>query len=479
MSFRRLFDSVNSEVLDRELDTISGNIPAWIDGAYIKNGPGAFNTKQSECDHWFDGLALLNRIEFRSGAASYSCKYLRSKVYESAQEKGRITHSLFAYIPKMGPIRFLRELIYGRESGNNAAINILKASDRYFATTESVGLVEFDPKSLETMEVFKFEDDLHGKITTAHPYVNDDEYVNFDIVPGRINHYHYYKVNLQTMERREIGVIETQFLSYTHDFSVTDRYIIHVECPLVAFPASLPLRFGFFSYAKCYKWKPNLGTKFTVMDRVSGEVVSVVKTDAFLSLHHVNAFEDGGNIFVDLVAFDDDSVIEGLYIDKMVAQDVRHISSDARVVRYSINIEKNEVSSHKISDCYVELPTINRKKYGDRDYQYIYGVGINSENMNEFDNAIVKVSTKSSECLYWYESGSFPGEPFFIAKPEATEEDEGVLLTIVSNPDLGQSYVLIVDAKSMNEVSRIALPHLLPLGFHGNFYQNRLSINKG
>lgn len=472
MSFRRLFNSVETDVSSNDLEIISGDIPKWLSGVYIKNGPGAFCINKSKCDHWFDGLAYLSRIEIRDARVSYTGKYLKSEVYKTAKKKGRIAHSLFTFVPKMGPIKFLKELIYGRESGNNAAVNILRVDNRYFAITESIGLVEFDPQTLDTRDVYKFEDNIKGKITTAHPHVGENEYINFDVIPGRINQYQYYKVDTKSMERRPIGVIETQFLSYTHDFSVTDQYMVHVECPLIAFPASLPLRFGFFSYAKCYKWKPKFGTKFTVMNRITGEVVAVVKSRAILSLHHVNAFEDNGTVSVDLVAFDDDSAISGLYIDKMTSPDTRFISADARVIRFTIDINEQTISETPVSNDYVELPIINRKKYGYKDYSYIYGVGINPENKDEFDNAIVKVSTDTGNTEYWCEAGSYPGEPFFVEKPDATNEDDGVLVSIVSMPEKEKSYALILDAKSMSETCRIALPHMMPLGFHGNFYRD-------
>lgn len=468
MSFKRLFDTEGVEINDRDLE-VSGEIPSWLKGIYLKNGPGLFSVGDSKCEHWFDGLAMLNRIEFQDGKVSHTSKYLNSTVYEEAQKNNKITYSLFSFVPKMGLIQMIKEIIYGRSRGNNAAVNILKAKNKYFAMTESIGLVEFDPNSLETQNVHIFEDDIQGKITTAHPHVESDEYINFDIVPGKVNKYHYYKVNTKTLERQLIGIIETQYLSYVHDFSVTENYIIHIECPSVVFPISLLLRFGFLSYSRCYKWKPEFGTKFTVMDRKTGEIVCVAKSRAILSLHHVNAYEEGNNVVVDLVAFDDDSVIQGLYIDALVKPDTRIISKDARVIRFSVDVDKEEVNERVISKSYLELPTINKGMRGVENYKFIYGVGVNPAMSHQFDNAITKVSIDDGSELTWAEKDSYPGEPLFIPHPNARHEDDGVLISIVSNPVENHSYILILKAKCLSEISRIRLHHMIPLGFHGIF----------
>ncbi|MFP4007134.1 MAG: carotenoid oxygenase family protein [Spirulinaceae cyanobacterium] len=33
-----------------------------------------------------------------------------------------------------------------------------------------------------------------------------------------------------------------------------------------------------------------------------------------------------------------------------------------------------------------------------------------------------------------------------------------------------QSFLLILDAQSLQELGRVALPHIIPLGFHGKYF---------
>ena len=61
----------------------------------------------------------------------------------------------------------------------------------------------------------------------------------------------------------------------------------------------------------------------------------------------------------------------------------------------------------------------------------------------------------------------------FIQKPGTTEEDEGVLLSIVLESDYNKPhFLLILDAKSFTEIARAEIPRLkgqIPPTIHGIF----------
>jgi carotenoid cleavage dioxygenase-like enzyme len=71
--------------------------------------------------------------------------------------------------------------------------------------------------------------------------------------------------------------------------------------------------------------------------------------------------------------------------------------------------------------------------------------------------------------VVWEEPGSYPGEPVFVAAPDAKAEDEGVLLSVVLNGERGNSFLLVVDARSLDELARAEVPHHIPFGFHGQY----------
>jgi beta,beta-carotene 9',10'-dioxygenase len=69
----------------------------------------------------------------------------------------------------------------------------------------------------------------------------------------------------------------------------------------------------------------------------------------------------------------------------------------------------------------------------------------------------------------WSEEGCFPGEPVFVAAPDADAEDDGVLLSVVLDGRKGNSFLLVLDAGSLDELARAEVPHHIPFGFHGQF----------
>lgn len=68
----------------------------------------------------------------------------------------------------------------------------------------------------------------------------------------------------------------------------------------------------------------------------------------------------------------------------------------------------------------------------------------------------------------WHEPGGATWEPFFAPRPGGRDEDDGVVLSTVMQPD-GRSALLVLDARTWQEVARAVLPYALPSGFHGCF----------
>jgi len=61
----------------------------------------------------------------------------------------------------------------------------------------------------------------------------------------------------------------------------------------------------------------------------------------------------------------------------------------------------------------------------------------------------------------------------FIAAPDSSTEDEGVVLSVVLDANAGRSALLVLDAHSFNELARAEVPHAIPYGFHGQFTRAR------
>jgi carotenoid cleavage dioxygenase-like enzyme len=111
-----------------------------------------------------------------------------------------------------------------------------------------------------------------------------------------------------------------------------------------------------------------------------------------------------------------------------------------------------------------------------RPYRYFYGFGgygsLFGDEKVTFDsaNAVVKVDIVSGNTKSWRAQGCFPGEAIFVPRPGGTAEDDGVLMSLVLDSNTGQSFLLVLDAATMAELGRAALPHAVPFTLGGNFF---------
>ena len=246
-----------------------------------------------------------------------------------------------------------------------------------------------------------------------------------------------------------------------HSFGLTERWLVLAEFPLVVNPLALALAGR--PYIENYRWKPARGTRFTLIDRRTGAATGSFQTDACFAFHHVNAYDDGGEIVVDLCAYPDAGVIEDLYLERLRAGKP---VARATLTRFRLGLSDRSVKSEPLSDGDLELPRVNYRRCNERAYRHVWGTGTGPGGWLE---QIVKVDTHSGASLSWSEDGCYPGEPVFVERPGGEEEDDGVLLSVVLDAAAGRSFLLVLDAVDLGELARAEVPHHIPFGFHGQF----------
>ena len=249
---------------------------------------------------------------------------------------------------------------------------------------------------------------------------------------------------------------------------MSERYIIHVDFPLIAHP--LRIRFGNEPYIKCYQWKPERGTRFTVLEKSSGKIIKQYQTQACFAFHHVNAFESGNDIIVDMAAKPDASVIEDLYLNHLRTCQGRPVREPSYLQRFILPLNGNEIRQETISEEYLEMPTINYRSHNAQNYRYVFGIGSYKHRHDDFENQLIKIDTNSDKHLIWYEEDCYPWEPIFVPKPNSGDEDEGVILSTVMDSKKDSCFLLILSAQDFSELARLEIPHVIPLGFHAQFF---------
>ncbi|MDX6582052.1 MAG: beta,beta-carotene 9,10-dioxygenase [Solirubrobacterales bacterium] len=453
------FESMESEVRVESLP-LTGELPEWLTGSLVRTGPAKWEVGDRSMNHWFDGLAMLHRFGFADGDVSYASRFLETRAYRAAAETGEITYSEFATDPCRSLFQRVMSL-FSPKISDNANVNLVKLGERFVAMTETPIPVQFDGETLETAEVAPWK--VPGLLTTAHPHLDRAAggMLNYAAALGPRNQYRFFRLGADATEPEVIAKIPVKNPAYMHSFGLTARWIVMAEFPFVVNPLKIALSGR--PYIENYRWKPELGTRFTLVDRATGELSGPFETDAFFGFHHVNAYEDGDEVVVDVCVSEDAQLIEDFYLERLRAGQP---ASEAHLRRFTLRPATAEIAHRRLVDGGFELPRINYGRCNERPYRYAWGVANGDSGWME---RIVKADLVAGETSVWAEPGCFPGEPVFVAEPGATDEDQGVLLSVVLDSRRGGSFLLVLDAATLDELARAEAPHHIPFGFHGQF----------
>lgn len=445
---------------------VHGTVPAWLQGTLLRNGPAKFEVGDQGFNHWFDGLAMLHRFAFSGGRVSYANRFLHSRAYQEAMKTGKIGRREFSTNPAWTPFQRMADFFLPKFT-DNCSVNISKFGDETVALTETPKPLRFDPATLETLGAFAYQDDLTGQVTTAHPHFDFQRMRHYGYLLefGWPSRYHLYGMAADTGRRTRIASVPARKPAYMHSFGMTENYLILAEFPLVVNP--LKLRFSGKPFIRNYEWEPERGIHFHIVDKETGRLVKSARSSPYFGFHHVNAFERDGEVVADIVTYPDTGIIDLLYLDCLRSD--LPLSALGKLTRFRIDMGGGEnVVSEALSETLLDFPRIDYRNRAGHPYRYVHGVG--TEIPGNFNDKLVKLDLEGRQAASWHRNGCYPGEPVFVASPDASREDDGVILSVVLDAERRASFLLILAASSYEELARAEVPHPIPFGFHGNYF---------
>ncbi|XP_070709010.1 beta,beta-carotene 15,15'-dioxygenase [Pempheris klunzingeri] len=499
---------------------VKGNIPSWLQGTLLRNGPGIFSVGDTSYEHWFDGMAIMHSLTIKDGEVVHRSRFLRGDTYKANMAANRIVVSEMGTMAYPDPsknfivkaITFLNHTV--PDFTDNGASNFIKYGSDYYATSETNYIRKIDPVTLETQEKVDYQKYLPVNLASSHPHYDKEGNaynIGTSIAEKGKTKYMLFKVPAAVSEKdkgknvpalKNVEVICTVPCrtlltpSYYHSFGMTDNYFIFIEQPFkldIVKMATAYMR-G-VNWASCLKFCPEENTLIHLIDRKTGkEVETKYFTGAMVVYHHVNAFEDDGHVIFDVIAYDDNSLYDMFYLSKLKESPKFHdesyskpnyrrfvlpIHSDKGVAvgEDLVKLKCTTASAVKEKEgkliCQaevlcegLELPRINYDVNGKR-HRYVYA---NCVEESALSKKIGKFDTQTKEKVYWSEDNCWPSEPVFIPRPNGESEDDGVVLTSVINSNPGQfDFLLILDAKTFKEVARAYVSTEFHKDMHGFF----------
>jgi beta-carotene 15,15'-monooxygenase len=477
--------------LSDELSTglaVEGTLPSWLSGSLLRNGPGSFTAGGNDIDHWFDGLAMLHRftLDGSDGRVAYRNRFLRSEAYDRATGGEPLTGFASGGTTALDRVR---SLLFSAPY-DNTNIVAERFDDRYLALTETPRRVAFDPETLETTGHAQYDGpEPSGQLTCAH-LVRDpwtDRLVTFEIEFGRQCAYHVHET-ADAASREHVATVPVDEPAYMHSFALTPNYVVLTEFPFVVDPLDTLTNGG--GFVDAFRWEPDRGTRFVVIDRRSGGVVAEPRTEAFFGFHHVNAYErnaratgdgrprPGDELVVDLETVPDADSLAALSLDRLRQDDLGVFGGSLDRFTVSLRADGARVDRERIHDG-TALPTVS-PAVRCRPHRYVYAQQTDQP-VTEWPSRLVKVDTETGAATEFAAGDRrHYSEPLFVPAPEASregggsrggeDEDRGVVLAVELDVPAGHSWLVVLDGESFEERARAAVPHAIPFDFHGRFF---------
>ena len=443
------------------LAATTGAVPVELSGRLYRIGPGRFEDEAGPFRHWFDGEGLITCVEFNGGEVSTASSLVRPAETTKAElwERGRFGRS-----PK-GRWRSLRSLFDPELLVNPANTALMVWQDRLFALYEGGLPTEIDPDTLDTVGETSFGIVKRG--FGAHPKVHrrTGALINQGFRSPWQPHLDYFWLGETGVVKRLASVPFCGSL-LTHDFAVTDRYIVSFCPPL--FPDAPAILGRQKPSSEALQWKPEKGTQVLITSIDGSETVLRLNASAFFYSHTANAYEEGDEIVVHGATAADAGAMDWIASIQSDAA-VLAPSTTGRMTEIRIAPRTGEISKHTIVDCPFDYPVVDPRLTGKR-HRFIYGVGFRDERKayDDLFDCVLRLDTVEGAVVKCdFGEGHYVSEPVFVPHSQDCNEDHGWLVCLNYDANFDESYVAIIDTNAMVDIAIVPLGRSLPMSFHG------------
>lgn len=203
---------------------------------------------------------------------------------------------------------------------------------------------------------------------------------------------------------------------------------------------------------------------------------------AMTPVHQFNAYEDDdGSLVVDMSVCDG---LNGRMYDLLTVERILHgVGKVFRFLRFRLNLQNKTAKYENIltgQDTYDgEFPNFNQK-FIERKYKYGYVL----TGFLRAGGKISKIDMDAHKILAEFSAPgaraqwSFFREPYFVARPGGTDEDDGVVIALGSDANSKFSTLYVIDPRNMTLLGQADIPTFVPLGLHNRFFfRSELGMN--
>ena len=442
--------------------SVEGEIPATLSGVLYRNGPGIFLRGDLTKEMILDGDGIIQRLEFHSGHARYSRRFVRTpKFIAEAAANCFLWSSWTTALP--GARKEAQQVL------SQAGITTYLVNETLYALDEVAPGFEVDADTLETRRAAKLglpEEDRSMRAHARYLVERGDwlfastrmnpHGMSIDLVRHRANG-----------ERIVTPTITAPRMSYLHDFGATDRYAIMILQPAIFDPSRYMS--GLATFLGSIEWRPSEGNVVLLVD-LATDKTQRFEAPASWVWHIGNAFEQNEEVIIDFAGYDDPGHFlgHGAQLAAVMRGEDGVRGAAGHLRRYTITPHSGRLAQTIMSDGNFEFPSSDPRFCGIPHRRLYATRGLQPGMLH---SAIAALDTKTGQ-LDSFDFGLHVNvlEPIFAPQREGKPE-EGWLITQTLDTKRGTSGFAILDASNVSAgpVATVQLGETMPISFHGQW----------
>ena len=406
---------------------------------------------------------MVHGVYFRDGTAAYRNRWVETEALRGERAAG---HSVSPGV--MGPFDYSVSPFGIKDTSN---------TDLLFYRNELISLwynagnpCSLNGNSLETRGAFELPGRRHRRLS-AHSKIDwaTGELLFFDY--GDEPPYMTYGVADASGRLLHETAVDLPGPRLPHDIGFTGRHVILHDLPF--FHDMNVLR---QHHMRVLSFHRDIPTRFGLAPRYGGGEVRWFECEPCYVLHVSNCWEDGDWVIMDgcrsTNPMPDASSEEG-----ELAHMLAYMRLEANNYRWRFNLRSGEVREGDIDDLNTEFNKTNPLFHGVQSrYAYHQRIPLLHEGGATLRfTGLVKYDNETGRRWEWdYGPGVFGSEAVFAPRAGATghsAEDDGYVITLVTDSKDWKSYCLVFDATDVaaGPVARVVLPQRVPYGFHATW----------
>jgi 8'-apo-carotenoid 13,14-cleaving dioxygenase len=428
---------------EKTLETLSvtGAIPATLDGRYLRIGPNPMNANAAN-HHWFIGDGMVHGLRIKDGQALwYKNRWLRSNAVSKALGEE----------PAPGPRSPLFDTANTNVIGHAGKIyGLVEAGANPVHLDEDLNTVAHDPFGGTLQQSF-----------TAHPHLDPETgELHAMCYKGDVTDTIWHTVVDATGKVRREEPIRVRNGPMIHDCMITAQYVIIIDLPV-----TFSMKRMLAGYSFPYAWNPDHKARVGVLPR-NGKNADVIwcDVDPCAVFHPANAYEMAdGKIIMDVCAHDT------MFATSTVGPD----SKSCPFERWTIDLDGRHVSRQVLDSESQEFPRPDERFIG-KPYRYAFTTALPKDHLFQHgaDTRLFRHDlAERTRQVHDFGPQRHPGEFVFVPRSDDAAEGDGWLMGLVINLANETTDYVILDALNFEgePVAVVHIPHRIPPGFHGNW----------